>query len=167
MVKKPIYKKWWFWVIVVIIVGGIASTRGNNESKSTSNEAVQQDVQDNSAEVKEETPTEAVTEAPAISVSAKDIISAYESNEVSADKQYKNQKLAVTGVVDKISIVLDQTTVTLTNGEQYAFTGVRCYFDDEAEVEKVSNLAKGDTITIEGICDGYDIEPNMKNCIIK
>ncbi|MEI3162895.1 MAG: hypothetical protein V8S74_05770 [Lachnospirales bacterium] len=37
MVKKPIYKKWWFWVIVVIIVGGIASTRGNNESKSTSN----------------------------------------------------------------------------------------------------------------------------------
>ena len=84
MVKKPIYKKWWFWVIVAIIVGGIASTKGNNESKSTSNEAVQQDVQDNSAEVKEETPTEAVTEAPAISVSAKDIISAYESNEVSA-----------------------------------------------------------------------------------
>ncbi|MEI3163923.1 MAG: hypothetical protein V8S74_11215 [Lachnospirales bacterium] len=83
------------------------------KARSTSNEAVQQDVQDNSAEVKEETPTEAVTEAPAISVSAKDIISAYKSNEVSADKQYKNQKLAVTGVVDKISVALDQTTVTL------------------------------------------------------
>ncbi|MDO4302102.1 MAG: hypothetical protein Q4D26_12035 [Clostridia bacterium] len=152
-------------IIAALAVTAVFSLSGCGSTQSSVTDTGSSDAE--AAEVVTEVPAEAVTEAPAISISAEDLMSAYESNEVSADKQYKDQKLSVTGVVDNISTVLDQTTVTLTNGDEFAFTGVRCYFDDEGEIDKVANLSKGTTITVEGTCDGYTIEPVMKDCIIK
>lgn len=174
-VKKPIYKKWWFWLIIVILAVIVIASMGSDDSTSTSSDTVQQEVQDNSAsqskpqqEANQSEPQkEVTTESPAISVSAADLLAAYEANEVSADKQYKDKKLSVTGVVDNISVVLDQTSVVLTSGDAYELLGVRCYFKDEAEIEKVSNLSKGTTITVEGVCSGYGIEPIIQNCVIK
>lgn len=153
-------------IIGALAVTAVFSLSGCGSTQSSVTDTGRSDAEV-AAEVVTEAPTEAVTEAPAISISAEELMSAYESNEVSADKQYKDQKLSVTGVVDNISTILDQTTVTLTNGDEFAFTGVRCYFDDEAEIDKVANLSKGTTITVEGTCDGYSIEPVMKACIIK
>ena len=165
-VKKPIYKKWWFWLIIVILVAMVIASIGGDDSTSTSSDTVQQQAQDNSAN-QSEPQQEVTTEAPAISVSAADILAAYEANEVSADKQYKGNKLSVTGVVNNISVVLNQTSVVLTSGGEYEFLGVRCYFKDEAEIEKISNLSKGTTITVEGVCSGYGIEPMIQDCVIK
>ncbi len=79
-----------------------------------------------------------------IKISAVDLQSAYEDNEVQADMRFKDRKLKVTGTVANISKdVLNKPYVGL--GTSNMFISVLAYGVSEAQV---ANLHKGDRITI-------------------
>ncbi|MGN1318297.1 MAG: hypothetical protein ACI4VF_04720 [Lachnospirales bacterium] len=158
-------------VVAIFVVAAIFSAgKSSNDTKEVSTNTASEQVE-NTNNAPEAQKTEEVTQAevPAVVVSASDLIAAYTGNEVKADKDYKDKKLQVTGIVDNISVVLGQTAVRLSNGDDYSFNFVSCAFSDEAEIEKVSNLSKGSQITVEGVCEGYDsvMNVNLKGCVIK
>lgn len=104
----------------------------------------------------------------AIQISAKDLLNAYDENELNADNQYKDKLLEVTGFVDDVGTdVLDDVYVTLGDGDEFSFTTVQCYFKDKEEIDKVATLKSGDEITIIGKCDGQFFNVDLKDCKIK
>lgn len=53
-------------------------------------------------------------------VNIRDILAAYENNEVGADNQYKGKLIEVTGIVDNIKKdIFDNLYVTLGTGAQF------------------------------------------------
>jgi len=84
-------------------------------------------------------------------ITASDLYRAYSSNEVAADEKYKSKKLAVTGVIENISKdALNDPFISLEIG--YLKT-VNCYFSDK-DTKVISQLSKGQNITIVGECNG-------------
>lgn len=113
-------------------------------------------------------PTEEPQEE-VITVSAVDLLKAYDENEVKADNLYKGKTLEVTGDVKSIGKdILDKVYITLGDkDETFAIISVQCYFKDDAEIDKVAELSEGDKVTVVGTGDGGTLNVMMKNCIIK
>ncbi len=89
-----------------------------------------------------------------IEITASELYQAYEANEVSADEQYKGKKIAVTGIIDNIGKdVLDNPYVSMRIG---VLQSVTCYFSDD-NVKVISQLSKGQKITIIGECSGLSL----------
>lgn len=165
--NKPFYKKWWFILIVVIVIIGVLGSNGSKKSDTTKETAAATDN-------KQETKTDAPKEEPkkevkeeVLKVSAVDLAKAYEDNEVKADKSYKDKTAEISGKVDDIGVVAGQTYVVLSAEKDFAITNVQCFFEEQAEIDKVSNLKKGDTVTIQGKIDGKSMNVGVNNCIIK
>lgn len=159
--KKAWYKKWWVWVVIVIIAAAIASSGDSNSDSSVTEPP-------STASSESSTASQpAVTEKTALAISAKDLLDAYDNNEVNADNQYKDKLLSVTGVISDIGVVLDQTYICINGGGDFEILSVQCYFADEAEIsEKVAALSKGETVTITGTCSGQSLNVELKDCII-
>ena len=103
--------------------------------------------------------------APPISVTALALASAYEENEVAADQQYNGKNLLVTGKVESIDTVLGSTSVTL-KGKDMSIVSVQCFVDD-SQKGAIAKLKKGQTATVQGVCDGKSLNVELKNCVIK
>lgn len=102
----------------------------------------------------------------AIEVTAQELYSAYEANQVAADAKYKDKTLKVTGVVESIGKdILDTPYITLTSGGQYEVWGVQCMFDEKYEPE-LAKLTKGQTVTVQGKCDGYLVNVLLRDCAL-
>ena len=149
----------------IVIVGAIGGATGSDSNSQeikeiSSNEIVQIEEQ--------QSTKQEIVEEPSIEILATDLIQAYGDNEVRADKEYKNKKIKITGVVDSIDTTLDQTSILLTDGAEFSFTGVQCFFAEEY-LDQIAELNKGDTITIEGKVDGYVAGLNVviNNCAFK
>lgn len=134
-------------VIVVLVIAGIAIGGG-----------------DKTGTAKAVTPAAVVD---AIKVTAKDLSAAYEANEVKADQTYKGKTAEITGKVDSIGVILNSTYVTLSAEKEYSIVSVQCFFDDKAEIDKVSNLTKGDAVTFQGVIEGKSLNVEVKKCVIK
>lgn len=164
--KKKFYKRWWFWVIIAFVAIGALGSNGdkenNNVAKDTSNKPAATDTT-KTAETKKEEPKK----VEAIKITAVSLAAAYESNEVKADKEYKDKLVEVTGKVKDIGVVLGQTYVTLSSGKDFAITDVQCFFKDEAEINEVAELSKDTSITIIGTVDGKSMNVGVNNCILK
>lgn len=145
-------------ILAIVIIGGIGSAIGGKKD-STSTTAT-------NTEVKQETKQE-VSKEEALNVSAVDLAAAYEDNEVNADKTYKDKNVEVVGKIDDIGVTLGQTYVVLSSGKELSVTNVQCFFKDQAEIDKVANLKKGDTCTIQGKVDGKSMNVGVNNCTIK
>ncbi len=100
-----------------------------------------------------------------IEISATDLLAAYADNEVAADNEYKGQLLRVTGTVGSIGKdILDAAYVTLRNDEsEYSIISVQCYFDKD-NLDDIATLHEGDTITIQGTCNGSAGNVLLKKC---
>ncbi|MDY2883583.1 MAG: hypothetical protein SOT71_13110 [Romboutsia timonensis] len=154
-------------IIVLAIIGGIGSggnVEENKENEIASADTKQQEVTTsaNTSKEKEEKKEKEET----IEINASDLYKAYDSNEVKADKNYKDKGLEITGKVSDIGVTLGQTYVCLSTGEYSAFS-VQCFFDDDSEIDKVSELDKGDTVTIYGTCTGMSLNVVVNNCKLK
>lgn len=108
---------------------------------------------------------------PALQVSSVELYEAYEANEVSADKKYKNKTLEVSGkVIDINKNSIDESEIIVKlNGlvdNEYEIMGISCYFD-ASHTDEAANLSKGQKITILGLCDGNLMGVNLKGCSIK
>lgn len=158
--KKPIYKKWWFWLILVVIVGIIGAAAGLNGSNQGT------DGSDSSASGAQTEESGSAEEA-AVEVSAVDLINAYDENAVSADSQYKDKTLKITGTVSSIGVdVADRAYIMLKDeNDPYAILGVQCYFEEDQK-DSLTSLKEGDTVTVIGTCEGQVVSVSVKNCQI-
>lgn len=158
--KKPIYKKWWFWVIIVVVVIGALSAGGDKDVSTTTGDA-------NSGQEQSEEKSNEDVVTPEITVTAKEVIEAFEANEVKGKQTYTGKVAEITGVVGTIGEGLSQTYITLNAGGEFDIISLQCYLDDEAEITKAAELNKGDTVTVIGTIGEKSLNISVKKCKIK
>ena len=159
--KTPIYKKWWFWlIIVVVILAIIGAAAGGNKKSEGSGSTTSSTASTQSTPQEESTPEET-----AIEVTAVDLIAAYDENEVSADNEYKDKTLKITGTVSDIGVdVANRSYIMLKDeNDPYAILGVQCYFEDDQK-DAIAQLKKGDAVTVTGTCEGKVVSVSIKDC---
>jgi hypothetical protein len=104
---------------------------------------------------------------PAISVTADQLVSDYEANEVAADEKYKEKVIEVSGYVDSIGKdITDTMYVTLETGEEFSLVHPQLFFSDTHEAE-VAELKKGDPLTVRCRCDGKFMNVHLTSCVIE
>jgi len=90
------------------------------------------------------------TAAPVGSIRARDLVSAYSDNEVSADSQFKGQRYRVSGTIDSIGKdILDSPYVTLGSGTQFEVNTVQAMFKRNRDEGILANLSKGQDVSVE------------------
>jgi hypothetical protein len=105
-----------------------------------------------------------VNQASAIRVTAPVLISEYEANEIAADQRYKGKTVVVTGKVDHVGKdIMDSMYVTLRGDKEFGIVRVQCFFDD-SWATRLSYLREGDTVTVNGTCDGKFGNVLLKDC---
>lgn len=136
-------------IIFVIINGNTTPTtpHSNNSSRSNSHE------------------TKHSAQKEVLRISALDLWSAYDKNEVAADLLYMDKVLIVTGAIENISKdILNTAYVTLKTGN--TFESVQCMFS-KSEEYYLASLSKGQQIQIQGTCAGVSIgNIIIRNCTI-
>lgn len=104
--------------------------------------------------------------APAVEVTAKELFSAYESNEAAAQQKYGDKPLKVTGTIDKIDLdFMDKPVVMLRT--QNEFMSAQASLTEESQ-PKASGLSKGQNVTL--LCGGVSEvigTPMLKDCAIQ
>lgn len=63
--------------------------------------------------------------------------------------------------------MFNSTYVVLAGGDPYSLENVQCYFDDEAEINKLAEVSKGSQITIIGNIEGKSVYVDVKHCKMK
>lgn len=101
-----------------------------------------------------------------ITVTAKELITAYEDHEPKADEKYLNKPLIVKGIITEFTTILGLTSITLGTGKDFEITQITCMFDKENE-NQVLDLEKGQEIVINGVCNGKGFNVELKDCEIK
>ena len=114
------------WLALILGCGGLPQNQQGGSNSSSSS-----------------TPNPA---APPISITALALASAYEENEVAADRQYNGKNLLVTGKVESIDTVLGSTSVTL-KGKDMSIVSVQCLVED-SQKGAIAKLKKGQTATV-------------------
>jgi hypothetical protein len=89
----------------------------------------------------------------------------FDSDQDAANAKYRGKVINVTGIVNEIGIDrVDTPYVLLTSAD--GLFGVQCLFSSKDELRS-AQLSQGQTLTIQGICHGYDLDVVLKNCSIK
>lgn len=102
-----------------------------------------------------------------IPVAIKEILSAYEANEVAADTRYKGKLIEVTGRVGEIKKnIVDDLYVTLGTGNHYESKEIQAFFEDDMN-DKLASLKKGDQLTVICRVDGLMWNVHVSECKIK
>ena len=155
----------------LVIIGALGSvTGGNSNNKISDSKQTSVSVEDSDSKqtsVSNENSNKKQME-PELSISATELINAYNENEVKADKMYKGKIIEVNGIVDGIdSDMDDKAVVRLSDGDEFSIYTVSCSIDDENQ-DKACELKKGENVTIIGKADGEVIGmPFIKDCKIK
>lgn len=90
--------------------------------------------------------------------SVKELVEAYEENEIAADRRFRGYLLNVSGDVKLIGH--DSITLCEDKGGRRC---VRCYFPDEQRSE-LARLSKGQYVWVTGTCDGKIVDVVMRGC---
>ena len=154
----------------LVIIGALGSvTGGNSNNKISDSKQTSVSVEDSNKQtsVSNENSNKKQME-PELSISATELINAYNENEVKADKMYKDKIVEVNGIVDAIdSGIDDKAIVRLSDGDEFSFDNVQCCIDDENQ-DKACELKKGENVKIIGRADGEIAgTPFIKDCKIK
>ena len=114
------------------------------------------------------TAQETANASGAIKITAKELVSEYTENSVGAAQKYKGKLLEITGVVSEVDTDwYDEVYVAIGSGDRWEWNEVKCYFKDQAQIDKVAQLRKGDTVTIIGTCGEYSIDVSVEHCRLK
>lgn len=99
-----------------------------------------------------------------LGVSPGELMSAYKTNGVAADGQFKDRWVRITGQVDQVSKDISDTIyVTFKSGERFELLSVQCFFDDKFAA-RAAALSPGQTITVVGLCTGKFGNVLVKEC---
>ena len=100
-------------------------------------------------------------------VTVEEISSAYQADRFAANAKFTNQVLRVNGEVLK-AVVRDHLEiryVILTGKNKKGAWSVRCTFSKERSAE-LKQLTPGQTVTIQGMYDGYERHILMRDCAL-
>lgn len=87
-----------------------------------------------------------------IDVSAYDLWSAYQDNEINADDMYNGKLLSTSGEVASISTFMNRPCVTIYVDDQWDY--LICLFEQGNTSPKLTSLRVGTTVTVQGNCSG-------------
>ena len=118
------------------------------------------DTIDTSAAIENNVPVETVA------VTARELFSAYESNEVAADKQFKGKMLEVTGTISSIDSGFgDGAIVQLSTGNDFQSVSAQ---GDDSFTDVAATLSKGQQVTMICKGDGEVIgSPMLGDCVVQ
>jgi hypothetical protein len=103
----------------------------------------------------------------AMQVDIRELLAAYEGNEVGADNTYKGNLVRVTGIIGDIKKdILDNLYVTLGTGAVFEIPQVQAFFDD-SQNSQLAELRKGGRLTVECRIDGLMMNVLARDCLIK
>ncbi len=85
-----------------------------------------------------------------ISVSATDLVTAFENDSASANEKYPGKILSVNGIIKSI----EEQSGTVVLGDINQLTSVRCSMDS-GFINKLLGLKEGEQVKIKGLCTGY------------
>ena len=169
--------KWLIPVIIVLvvlcaIVGGNKENTDvptdNSADDSTANSTVSEPTDSTVPETK--APVVIGKDAPTIDYEFVDIMTLldeYQTNEVAADQKYKDKFVKVSGKVKDIGKdILNNIYVCVNDGTDLTWEYAQCYFSDQSEVDKVANLAVGDTIALYGKVGNFNLTLTIDRCVI-
>lgn len=92
------------------------------------------------------------SQAASYTVSANQLYSEYNSNEVAADAKYKGKVVIVSGTIQDIGKdIMDDAYIVI--GGQGFLDGVQCTFT-KGEQSSVARLSKGQQVTVKGVVAG-------------
>jgi hypothetical protein len=108
-------------------------------------------------------------EGAALPITADVLLSDYSSNPVSADGKYLGKTLSVTGVIESIDKGRSgDIQIMLTPDSGGSAMAIRCYFTDDAEIQKLASVNTGNSITITGNCTGSGtLEVVLQKCSVR
>lgn len=152
-------------IIVIFVCSILACLSGNlffNDTPTLEEKEFQEEITD-ILEGKKETEKPKVDY---ITVTAEELITAYEEHEPKADEKYLKKPLIVKGIITEFTTVLGVTSITLGTGKEFEITQITCMFDKENE-SQVLDLEKGQEIIIHGVCNGKGFNVELKDCEIK
>ena len=156
--KSNSIAKWWKitgTLIISILVLGSAGQSEAEEDLSVSNVQLTQ-AQKDSLYVAEKILREKYT------FSAYDLQYAFEDNEIAANKNFQNKNFYVVGEIKSIDTDLfGNPFIILEVGEWIG--GIQCFIDDE---DAISELTRGQKVTVFGTCKGLTGNVIMKECEI-
>lgn len=169
--------KWLIPVIIVlvvlcVIVGGNKENTDvptdNSADDFTANSTVSEPTDSTVPETK--APVVIGKDAPTIDYEFVDIMTLldeYQTNEVAADQKYKDKFVKVSGKVKDIGKdILNNIYVCVNDGTDLTWEYAQCYFSDQSEVDKVANIAVGDTITLYGKVGNFNLTLTIDRCVI-
>ncbi|WP_434778145.1 OB-fold protein [Neisseria sp. Ec49-e6-T10] len=166
--------KWAAIILVILIVIGIifgdnkkgGSKIDNSQTSVTSPKvsSAQEDSMTHSSQ--EETLIQ--TDEPVIEVTADELLKAYKTNEMAANKKYKSKQLSVSGRIDNIQAdITDKAFVTLKAGGQFEIITPQARFKDSEE-DKILELKKGQKVKLLCVGGGEIMgAPMLEHCIFQ
>lgn len=108
------------------------------------------------------TPTPAANQPTQLTITAKEMIAAYDANEVSADQTYKGKIVEVSGTVSSISKdILYEPFITLA-GKSSTFREVQCPLPEA----QAATLKKNQKIVLKGRVTGRLMNVQLEGCSI-
>jgi hypothetical protein len=92
---------------------------------------------------------------PYIEVTASKLIKSYKENEISADENYKNRWVKMSGYIESINKDFrDNPYMVITNGDPYSIINVHCDFIDASTLR---HLKSGNKTTVFGKVRGLTL----------
>jgi hypothetical protein len=138
------------WLVLSLVIVGSQDGTSSRSNSSTS------------APAPISAPAEIVMQ-----VNIRDILSAYEGNEVGADNKYKGNIIQVTGIIGSVKKdIMDNLYVTLGTGAQFEIPVIQAFFDDSMN-SQLGQLRKGSKLTVVCKVDGLMMNVLAKDCVIK
>jgi len=101
---------------------------------------------------------------PDYTVGATDLLKEFENNEQASNKKYWDKVLSVEGMVKEVAKD-DRGFYAVILGDTASMSSVRCSIDSAHSNEALS-VKRGGTITVKGICSGYNADEMLGSDII-
>lgn len=133
--KKPIYKRVWFIVLIIIVAIAVVLNIGGGDSTSNSTSSSQNNAKSTQEKIAYK------------KYSVKKIQKDLETNALNAQENYKDQYVALTGKLSNIDSSGDYISIS---GDEYSFTDVMCYIQDDKQLEQVKKLSTGTKVVVKG-----------------
>ena len=111
------------------------------------------------------TPTNVADITAAETISAPDLIAAFENNETLANEKFTGKIIEVTGVISSIHNEAD-TVVSVRMETGDPLHKINCALAKN-EMAEIKNYATGQSIAIKGYCTGYLLDVELNRCVIK
>lgn len=109
-------------------------------------------------------PHRSVTkEEAAFSMSAQELVDAFEEDEMKANSLYGGKVVEVNGQLKEV--ILNDSTGILRLGDSSEMTAVSCYLQKVPEGESAT-FRKGGTVTVKGICNGLLLDVVLDKCVV-